>query len=117
MKTEDILNLDLRKEENKEIIQKVLKLIKPLSRFSGEIPFEGIEKAIVIMSKKYKMRIRDITPDVWSNENNTIWRAVIINEENLKTMGVIYGISLYELFAKTAILMYAEVRKGIQTRE
>ena len=51
MKTEDIINLDCRKEENKEIIQKVLRKIKPLSRYPDgcDIPFEAIEKAITVM--------------------------------------------------------------------
>ena len=45
MKTEDILNLDYREKENKQIIQKALLNIKPLSKFSDEkIPLEALEK-------------------------------------------------------------------------
>ena len=118
MTTKEVMNLDCRKEENKEIIQKVLRQIKPLSRYSDEceIPFEAIEKAIVVMSKKYNMMVREFMPDVWSNETHTIWRAILINENNLKTIDTIYGISLYEVFAKTAIRLYAEVKKGMSKR-
>ena len=119
MKTEDIINLDCRKEENKEIIQKVLRKIKPLSRYPDgcDIPFEAIEKAITVMCKKYCLRVKELVPDVWSNKNCTIWRAVIINDINLETVELIYGITIYEVFSKCAIRLYAEVRKGIKTRE
>lgn len=118
MTTKQIINLDYREEENQEIIQKVLRQIKPLSRYSDEceIPFSALEKAIVVMSKKYMMRINELVPDVWSNNDHTIWRAWLINETNLKTIDMVYGISLYEVFAKIAIRLYAEVKKGIQTR-
>ena len=106
------------KEENQEIIQRVLRQIKPLSKYSEEcdIPFSAIEKAITVMCKKYCMRIRDFVPDVWSNNAHTIWRATLINDTNLKTIEVVYGITLYEVFAKCAIRLYAEVKKGIEIR-
>jgi len=112
------MNLDCRKEENKEIIQKVLRQIKPLSKYSDEcdIPFEAIEKAITVMCKKYMMRLNDLSPDVWSNKDHTIWRAWLINDTNLKTIDMVFGITLYEVLAKTAIKLYAEVKKGISTR-
>ena len=118
MTTKEVINLDYRERENQEIIQKVLRQIKPLSRYSDEdeIPFSALEKAITVMCKKYMMRVRDFTPDVWSNNTHTIWRATLINETNLKTIDTIYGISLYEVFAKCAIRLYAEVKKGIKVR-
>lgn len=118
MTTNQVMNLDCREEENKKIIQKVLRQIKPLSRYSDEcdIPLSAIEKAITIMCKKYVMRIRDFSPDVWSNETHTIWRATLINDTNLKTIDMVYGITLYEVFAKAAIRLYAEVKKGIEIR-
>lgn len=118
MTTNQIINLDCRIEENQEIIQKVLRQIKPLSKYSDEcdIPFSALEKAITVMCKKYCMRIRDFVPDVWSNKSNTIWRATLINETNLKIIDIVYGVSLYEVFAKSAIRLYAEVKKGIDIR-
>lgn len=118
MTTNQVINLDYREKKNQEVIQKVLRQIKPLSRYSDEedIPFSAIEKAITVMCKKYCMRIRDFVPDVWANKEYTIWRATLINETNLKVIDEVYGISLYEIFAKCAIRLYAEVRKGIDTR-
>lgn len=119
MTTKDILNLDYRKKENKEIIQRVLKQIKPLSKYSDEyeIPFEAIEKAVVVMTKKYNMRVSELVPDVWSNEEHAIWRAIIVNEINHKIIDMVYGITLYEVLAKTAIRLYAEVKKGMSKRD
>lgn len=119
MTTNQVINLDYRYKENQEIIQKVLRQIKPLSKYSDEceIPFSALEKAITVMCKKYMMRVREFTPDVWANDNHTIWRATLINETNLKTIDMVYGITLYEVFAKSAIRLYAEVKKGIKTRE
>ena len=95
MKTEQIMNLDCRKEENKEIIQKVLRKIKPLSKYSVDecIPISALEKAITVMTKKYNMHIREFVLDTQSNAKNGIWRVVIINDNDLSILEVIYGIT------------------------
>lgn len=119
MTTKEVMNLDYRKEENRKIIQKVLRQIKPLSKYSDEcdIPLEAIEKAITVMSKKYTMGIREFYADVLANDKNTIWKATIVNDTNLKMIDVVFGITLYEVFAKAAIRLYAEVKKGISLRK
>lgn len=118
MTTKQVMNLDCRQEENQEIIQRVLKQIKPLSRYSDEceIPLSAIEKAITIMCKKYNMRIRDIYPDHSGNDQCIIWRMTLMNDKNFKVIDSVYGISMYELFAKAAIRLYAEVKKGTSKR-
>lgn len=119
MTTKEVMNLDYRKEEAKEIIQKVLRQIKPLSKYSDEdeVPFNALEKIITIMCKKYCVRIQEFVPDVLSNDKNIIWRAKLINESNLEVIDIIYGISIYEVFAKTTIRLYIEVKKkGTKTR-
>lgn len=113
MTTNQILNLDFRIDENKKIIQKVLRQIKPLSRCSEdeEIPIEYLEKAITVMSKKYNIRIRSISPDVWTNEKHSIWRATIISDKTLQIIGMVWGITMYEVLAKTCVKMYSEIRR------
>lgn len=113
MKTEDILNLDCREEKSKKVIQKVLRQLKPLSKYSEEetIPLEAIEKAIKIMCSKYQVRIIRITPDIWVNKKSDVWRCEIINETNLEILGFTFGISIYEILAKAAILIYSEIKK------
>lgn len=110
-----VLNLDYREEENKEVIQSYLKKIKPLAKCDGKVPLTKIERVITVLSKKYNMRVRDFVPDVWSNESEIIWKAVLIDDRNLNQVGVIYGLSLYEVFAKTAIYMYS-IKDKVLTR-
>lgn len=118
MTTKEIMNLDYRKEENQEIIQKVLRKIKPLSKHSDEydIPLSDIEKVITVMCKKYSIRIKDIVPNIWANNDSIIWKTTLTNEITFETIDEIYGICLYEVFAKTAIRLYAEIKKEIKAR-
>ena len=115
MTTKEIINLDYREKKNQEIIQRVLRQIKPLSKYSDEceIPLSAIEKAITIMCKKYSVRIKDIIPNTRANNDSILWKATLMNEINLKIFDEIYGICLYEVFAKTAIRLYAEIKKGV----
>lgn len=117
MTTNEILELDCRDEENQKVIQKVLKQIGPLSKFSVEedVPFEYVEKLVTVLCKKYNMRVKDFVPDVWSNKAANVWRATVIDDTNLKTIKLVYGLSVYEVFAKTAILMYSK-RNAVAVR-
>ena len=112
MKTEDILNLDYRKEENQEAIQRVLRKIKPLSKFSDDenIPFEKLEKLIGLYQNKYAIKIQYIIPNY---EGSIIYSASLLRSDNFKWIGNVYGMCMYELFAKIAIKMYTEIKKGI----
>lgn len=118
MTTNQIINLNCKDKENQKIIQKVLRQIKPLSRYSNEcdIPFDAIEKAITVMCKKYMMRVSQLTSDVLANDFHIIWKASLTNDTNFSVIDTIYGITLYEVFAKTAIRLYTEVKKGIEIR-
>lgn len=104
MKTNEILNLDYRVEENKKIIQNVLRKIKPLSKYSDEkVPLEAIEKVIKIISEKYK---------IWPKPMKlTGVYSVEVEDDNFKSLGKVYGMCVYEVFAKLVIKMYSEIRK------
>lgn len=119
MTMEQIINLDCRKdteEERNKVIQQYLRKIKPLAKYKiDNVPFGKIEKVITVLSKKYNMRIREIVPDVWANDEETIWRAILVDDRNLNQVGIIYGLSLYEVFAKMAIYMYS-IRKKVGER-
>lgn len=112
MKTEDILNLDYREKENKQIIQKALLNIKPLSKFSDEkVPIEALEKLLHMICNKYKVWLRNISCDSLASDDGNIWRCEIIDESNLTTMKRLYGICLYELIAKIVIFLWSENKK------
>jgi len=113
MKTEQILNLDYRKEESQEIIQKVLRKIKPLSKYPNEsnVPIEAIEKLIRVLVQKY-----EITPQWMTMSYHEpilgLYSIGIKTTTKHEWLGTVYGMCLYEVFAKLAIKMYSEVKSG-----
>ena len=112
MTTQQILNLDLRDEENKKIIQKVLKKIKPLSKCSDEnVSLEKIEKTIMVMCKKYDFNFI-IYVDKNAAEKALIYRVEIINNKLLKKVERVYGITIYEALSKAAIKIYSEIKRA-----
>lgn len=113
MKTEDILQLDCREKENKKIVQKVLRKIKPLSKCSEEIvPMEMLERVLRIIEKKYGYHIFMIFPDTYSSDDGIIWRAEVSSKKTDKISynKNIYGITFYEVIAKSVIYMYSKVK-------
>lgn len=116
MRLKEVINLDCREGRGREVLQECLKKIKPLSRCEGGVPFSKIEKVLNVLSKKYNMRIREVAGDVLAAEEGIIWRAVIMLDETLEVIEMIYGLSLYEVFAKTAIYMY-NIRGNISLRK
>ena len=110
MKTNDILELDYRLKENKQLIQKALLKIKPLSKFSGEeqVPQDALEKLLHMICSKYKVWVSKIIQDPVSSEDGDIWRCEIVDENNLRTIKSIYGICIYELIAKIVIFLWSE---------
>lgn len=111
MTTNEIINVNCRKEEGRKIIQRALRKIKPLSSYQDDedIPVEMIEKLIWKLSLKYNMRVASIMPDLWASDKSIIWTARVINEENLSDYGrSIYGASMYEVLSKAALFMYSK---------
>lgn len=113
MKTEQILNLDYRKEESQEIIQKVLRKIKPLSKYSDEsnVPIEAIEKLIRVLVQKYEITPQWMTMSYFEPILG-IYSIGIKTTTEYEWLGTVYGMCLYEVFAKLAIKMYSEVKSG-----
>lgn len=113
MTTEQILQLDCREQKNREIIQKVLRKIRPLSKcpVGQDVPFEKLERCMQVLNEKYNLFCRELFPDTHSGDKYVIWRSTIINLSNLDTVGSAYGCTLYEVMAKTVIMLYAYTRK------
>lgn len=113
MTTKELLNLDYREEENKEKVQKALLHIKPLSKFSDEeqVPFEAIEKLVHLIGRKYQVWVRDMSLDHQAGDDYDIIRCNIVDVGTLETIGNVFGICMYEIYAKVAILLWSEVKK------
>lgn len=103
----EIIQLDCRQRQNVEIIQSELVKIKPLAKYQGEkVPIEELEKLVSVLSNKYNVHLVYISVDTWSNENLIIWRSSVLNDNVFKPI-IIYGASIYEVFAKSALYMYS----------
>ena len=112
MRVRDILQLDCREEENKEVIQKMLKKIKPFSKYENEdVEISKIEKFIGVATKKYDLYVRDIMfASIVTDNNEILYNLHLYRESDLQIICEIYGCELYELMAKTAIYIYALIK-------
>ena len=113
MTTKQVLELDCRIEQNREIIQKVLRQIKPLAKCpeGQQIPFEKLERCLKVICNNYGLFIQQLFPDVYAADKNIIWKSKTVDIKTLENYGVAYGCTLYECLAKTVILLYSKTRK------
>ena len=118
MNTYDLLKLDCRKYENKCLIQRALKSIKPFSKTDEreEIPIDKIERFLSLCFEKYDIYFRYITCSYDRKSYDVIGYyncEVEINVEGkVKQMESIHASSIYELFCKIAIYVYSWIKKG-----
>ena len=120
MEIEAALNLDYRDDDNKKIIQEMLKKIKPLSKFSDskQVPIDSIEKLCKTIVQKYNLSVSQMKIS-YSQTEIPIYSIDIKNEKQNKLdklEGSIYGMCLYETFAKLGIKLYSEVTQGNVTK-
>ena len=103
----NILELDCRISANKILLQDALKTIKPLSKIENNVPLEKIERVLKIICVKYNYLFK-LFPDCYSGEDKyIIWKSEIIDCNNLDIICNIYGCTIYECLAKTAIKLYS----------
>ena len=109
-RVERILNLDYRKAENKQLIQKVLRKIKPLSKFSDEIvPLEMIEKVAKVLVCKYEIAPQWMTFS-YAEAILGVYSVSVKTTTDHKWLGNVYGCCLYEVMAKLVIKMYSDIK-------
>lgn len=113
MTTEQLLSLNCKSEENKEMLQRALRKIKPFAKYENEeVPLEILEKFIYKMTSKYNVDLQWITYSRLDN-NEPYWSASLKKgSPNHNWIGTVYGISIYELLCKFCILMYSSIKKG-----
>ena len=115
MKTQEILELDCRDEDNKVVLMKVLKTIKPLQRFKktetdvSEIPQWALEKVLHSTCRKYNVNVVGIQHDPLSNKDSDIWSGMIMGRKFKK---FVYGLSIYELLAKFVVAIYGGIKNN-----
>lgn len=116
MKTEDILNLDCRKQENKEILEKYLMKVKPVKRLyekEGELTTELLEKAMhgIITHYDFSIATQGIRP--YYEDGKFIYYVVdmLRGKKERTWWGCVYGVTMWEIIAKIIIKMYGEILK------
>jgi hypothetical protein len=118
MKTNEILSLDIREPDNEEKIQRVLRKIKPFSKYQDKkVPISKIEKFIKTICEKYNIGVQAIYLDCINGDNVIIYHSSIINTETYQWIGNVFGITLYDVASKTSIKLYSEVKSGRISRK
>lgn len=110
MKTYDILALDYRENESREIIQKVLKKIKPLSKCISNVPLEKIERCAKVICEKYNYWLRFYS-DTASGDDCIVWRCEVFDSNDLQLIKKIYGCTFYECMSKVVIYLYSIIKR------
>lgn len=116
MKTDDILNLDCTKSENKNKINRFLYNIKPINKIMGndktkQVPLEVLEETLHGVCIKYKYEIQNICP-YYEQERFVFYVTSIIKTKDTREwVGNTYGKTMWELLAKSMIKIYSEILK------
>lgn len=122
MTTDDILNIDCRKEENKTKLNRFLYNVKPIQKKMGndktkKIPLTVLENVLHGICIKYGYRTQGFMPVYLEDENDktkkVFWAySVSVMDENKSWKGMVYGKTLWETVAKVIIKIYSEIKKG-----
>lgn len=113
MKLKQVIEGDFRIEGTEEETQKWLLKIKALQARTPEgkkVKFEDIEQLIIRMTKKYKISMQFISLTLIDGE--LPWYSVsVMDRANYERLTTVYGLTMYELYAKVALFMYATTRE------
>ena len=106
MTTNELLGLDYTIEENKKLIQKALRRIKPFEDkpLNEDIPLLTLELLVGKYERKYNLMINYICPTFVPGERN-LYCATIKKKDETGILEFIYATELYELFASYFIVL------------
>lgn len=108
---EKIINADYRIKENRIMVQNYLKKFKAFKKYEEKIPLEAIEKQLRLICNKYYIMPQWLSIS-YTEETNAIYSLGMKTSDTHKWINTVYGITLYEVFAKALILAFFEVKKG-----
>ena len=113
MKVKEILNLNYSNPQDKNIMQKKLRGIKPFRNIpvNVEIPLESLERYISLVQRKYALQVDYICP-VFIPEELNLYSVTVRNTCTNEYLTYIYGKTIYEVFVKVSILYYALTKSG-----
>ena len=112
-KLKEVIEGDFRNAETRESAQEWLLRIKPLKNRTPEgekVKFEDLEQLIISLQKKYGHKMQWINLILIDGEKP--WYSVSIRDENtMSWVKTVYGMTMYELYSKVALFLYAYTRK------
>lgn len=110
----EVIEGDFRYPEFESETQRWLLKIEPLRKRTPEgkkVKFEDIEQLIIKLTKRYNVQMQWISL-VILHEGEREWYSVSIKDsqthEYIKT---VYGMTMYELYSKVALFMFAYTRE------
>ena len=115
MKTNEILNLDCTVEQNKKKLNRFLYNIKPIAKQMGEdktkqIPLEVLENVLHGICIKYDYKHQGIEGYYEKKEGFVFYTVSLIKKSSTTDwIGNAYGKTMWELFAKMIIKIYADI--------
>lgn len=111
-KLNEVIEGDFRYSDYKEEMQRWLKKIDVLAKRTPEgedVKLEDMEKLIIKIQKKYGHSMQWISLTIIDGE--IPWYSVSIRDGNTKEWAkTLYGLTIYELYCKVALFMYAYTR-------
>lgn len=112
MKVKEALISDYRKEEVKSFIQEKLKQIPVFKEISpGEdVPIDLLEVLIWKLSDKYGVTMQYIMPS-HQRYGKRYYTCSFKTSDDHKWIGTVSGLSIYEIYAKGALMLYSYTRK------
>lgn len=119
MKTEDILNLDCKKEGNRELINKFLWKVKPCAKILEKnhytrkeiAPIELLEQVLHGLCERYPYRLQQIWTYSEEKKFKFYHMGVIHVTDTYEWFGDVNGVTLWEVVAKAIIKIYADLKK------
>lgn len=114
MNIQKLILSDIRKDGVHEEIQATLRRVKPLKRYADieeDIPFEVLEKVFVKIQEKYNIRMQYIMVRAGEDESPSSYTLSMKEMKTHQWVGTVYGLTMYELFAKAILLSVAYVKK------
>lgn len=122
MKTHEVLNLDCTVEENKRKLNRFLYNVKPIAKIMGEdktkqIPLEVIENVLHGICKKYQYGQQHI--ETYYEKKEFVFYTVSLTKkrQTVEWIGNAYGKTMWELFAKMVIKIYADIMQERKNKD
>lgn len=108
----EVVEGDFRYSDFEEETQKWLLRIEPLRKRTPEgkkVKFEDLEQLIIKLQKKYGHTMQWINLTIINEE--IPWYSVSIRDGNTKEwVKTVYGLTMYELYCKVALFLFAYTR-------